>query len=285
MEIITTVSAMQSIARDMRRSGRRIGFVPTMGFLHDGHLELMRAARKKSDVLVASIFVNPTQFGPNEDFECYPRDAERDQSLCESVGVDYLFFPPVEEVYASDASVYVDEEQLSVGLCGGSRKGHFRGVLTVVAKLFNMVLPDVAVFGQKDAQQAALIRRMVRDLNFPIDIVVAPIVREPDGLAMSSRNAYLSDSEREQALWLSRSLQLAESMVAAGTFAAHELECAMRDFLAINASEVELEYIAIVDAVGLQPLEAVEGETLIALAARVGKTRLIDNIILNPELG
>jgi pantoate--beta-alanine ligase len=285
MEIITTVSAMQSIARDMRRSGRRIGFVPTMGFLHDGHLELMRTARKKSDVLVASIFVNPTQFGPNEDFECYPRDAERDQSLCESVGVDYLFFPPVEEVYASDASVYVDEEQLSVGLCGGSRKGHFRGVLTVVAKLFNMVLPDIAVFGQKDAQQAALIRRMVRDLNFPIDIVVAPIVREADGLAMSSRNAYLSDSEREQALWLSHSLQLAESMVAAGTFDAHELECAMRDFLAINASEVELEYIAIVDAVGLQPLEAVEGETLIALAARVGKTRLIDNIMLNPELG
>ena len=238
----------------------------------------MRLARQSSDILVVSLFVNPTQFGPGEDLDQYPRDFERDAQLCESCGVDVLFFPPVDEMYAPDSSVYVDEDFLSRGLCGASRKGHFRGVLTVVAKLFNMVMPNVAVFGQKDAQQAALIRRMVRDLNFPIDIVVAPIVREAGGLAMSSRNTYLSPGERSQALWISRALKRAESLIASGMRSHTAVEDAMRALLHAEAPMVEVEYIAIVDGDSLAPVEQAVPGTLIAVAARVGKTRLIDNV-------
>jgi pantoate--beta-alanine ligase len=251
-----------------------------MGFLHEGHLSLMKVARRRADIIVVSIFVNPTQFGPNEDLDRYPRDLDRDKKLCESCGVDFLFFPAVEDMYGDDASVYVDEEEMSAGLCGASRSGHFRGVLTVVAKLFNMVAPDVAVFGQKDAQQAALIKRMVRDLNFPIEIITAPIVREPDGLAMSSRNTFLSSEERQQALWLSKSLQLAESMVERGEHDCAVIKSAMRKLLAENAPGIKFEYVAIVDAVSLRPQKNISGETLVALAARVGNTRLIDNIIV-----
>jgi pantoate--beta-alanine ligase len=281
MEIISTVSAMKSLARNLRRQGKSIGFVPTMGFLHEGHLSLMKVARERSDVLVVSIFVNPTQFGPNEDLDRYPRDLERDKKLCESCGVDFIFFPAVEDMYGADASVYVDEDEMSAGLCGASRAGHFRGVLTVVAKLFNMVAPDIAVFGQKDAQQAALIKRMTRDLNFPIEIITAPIVRESDGLAMSSRNTFLSSEERQQALWLNKSLQLAESMVKRGERESSTVESAMRMLLTENAPGVDLEYIAIVDSTSLKPQQNLSGEILIAIAARVGNTRLIDNIVID----
>lgn len=280
MELITTVSAMQSLSRRTRAEGRSIGFVPTMGFLHEGHLSLIKLARSISDVVVVSIFVNPTQFGPNEDLDRYPRDIERDKSLCESYGTDFLFFPPVEEMYVKNASVFVDESDLSAGLCGASREGHFSGVLTVVAKLFNMVAPDIAVFGQKDAQQAAVIKRMVRDLNFPIEIVVAPIVREADGLAMSSRNTFLKPNERQQALWLNKSLLLAESVVEKGENDSCTVETAMRKMLTENAPGVDLEYIAVVDSTSLKPQDTIGAGTLIALAARVGNTRLIDNIIL-----
>jgi pantoate--beta-alanine ligase len=271
---------MQSLSRRTRAEGRSIGFVPTMGFLHEGHLSLIKLARSISDVVVVSIFVNPTQFGPNEDLDRYPRDIERDKSLCESYGTDFLFFPPVEEMYVKNASVFVDESDLSAGLCGASREGHFSGVLTVVAKLFNMVAPDIAVFGQKDAQQAAVIKRMVRDLNFPIEIVVAPIVREADGLAMSSRNTFLKPNERQQALWLNKSLLLAESVVEKGENDSCTVETAMRKMLTENAPGVDLEYIAVVDSTSLKPQDTIGAGTLIALAARVGNTRLIDNIIL-----
>jgi pantoate--beta-alanine ligase len=280
MNVLKSVSAMQSASLGCRQAGRRVGFVPTMGFLHDGHLSLMRIARERADVLVASIFVNPTQFGPNEDLDQYPRDLERDMELCESCGVDLLFCPPVEEMYAPDATVFVDEHDLAMGLCGASRGGHFRGVLTVVAKLFNMVLPDVAVFGQKDAQQAALIRRMVRDLNFPVEIVVGPIVREADGLAMSSRNSYLSDDERAEALWLHRALAEAERQVGLGATESSVLVESMCALLACEAPGVAVEYIEVVDAESLVPAEVAGAGSLIAIAARVGKTRLIDNVVL-----
>ncbi len=280
MDVLRTVVAMQAASRSARKAGGRIGFVPTMGFLHEGHLSLMRLARERCDVLAVSIFVNPTQFGPNEDLDQYPRDFERDAALCESCGVDVLFFPPVDEMYAADSSVFVDENLLSAGLCGANRAGHFQGVLTVVAKLFNMVLPDVAVFGQKDAQQAALIQRMVRDLNFPIEVVVAPIVREPDGLAMSSRNTYLSAEARAQALWLSRALGEAEAGAVGGNADSATLEAGMRALLEREAPDVEIAYIAIVSAESLVPVDTAGPGTLIAIAARVGKTRLIDNTVL-----
>ena len=280
MKMLSTVVSMQAVARTAREAGLRIGFVPTMGFLHEGHLSLMRHAREHADVLVASIFVNPMQFGPQEDLAQYPRDLKRDSALCESAGVDYLFCPSVNEVYPSDCSVFVDERDASARLCGASREGHFRGVLTVVAKLFNMVTPDVAVFGQKDAQQAALIQRMVRDLNFAVEIVVAPIVREADGVAMSSRNIYLSEEERAQAVWISRALFGAASAAAGGNADSTALEAGMRTLLAHEAPRVEVEYIAIVDRESLVPTGTASPGTLVAIAVRVGKTRLIDNVVL-----
>jgi len=280
MQIITTLPAMQSISRDAHQSGLRVGFVPTMGFLHEGHLSLIHLAREQADVVVVSIFVNPIQFGPNEDLDRYPRDFDRDENLCESCGVDYLFFPSVDEVYAKDSTVFVDESQVSAGLCGVGRPGHFKGVLTVVAKLFNMVLPDIAVFGQKDAQQAAVIKRMVRDLNFPVEIVLGSIVREPDGLAMSSRNTFLSADDRSQAVWLNKALQLAEGMVKDGRIESLALESAMLNLLDKKAPDIKSEYIAIVDATSMKPVNLVCNGTLIALAAYIGKTRLIDNRII-----
>lgn len=280
MITISSITEMQSVSRDLRNRGARIGFVPTMGYLHEGHLSLMRIARNRGDVLVVSIFVNPTQFGPNEDFDRYPRDIERDKSLCAECGVDYILFPPVDEMYQPDASVFVDEEQVSKGLCGALRPGHFRGVLTVVAKLFNMVMPDFAVFGQKDAQQVAVIKRMVRDLNIPVEIVTGPIVREPDGLAMSSRNTFLSAGDRAQALWLNRALEEARRLFAGGVTSCAEIEYAMRKLIEANAPGVRLEYIALVDADSMRPQEQACPGMLIALAARVGSTRLIDNTIL-----
>lgn len=280
MNRIGTVSGMAAAADAARRRGLRIGLVPTMGALHAGHLSLVRESVSRCDITVVSIFVNPVQFGPDEDFANYPRDLDRDCAMCGEAGVDMVFCPSSAEMYAPDRSVGVVEQTLSAGLCGASRPGHFSGVCTVVAKLFNIVQPDVAVFGRKDAQQLAVIRRMVRDLNFRLEVVGAPIVREADGLAMSSRNVYLSESERGQALGLSRALALASSLVREGVRDAGHLRLAVGDFLCREYPGVAVEYIALTDAETLAPLETVGPGALLALAARVGRTRLIDNVTL-----
>ena len=264
-------------AREQHRAGKRIGFVPTMGYLHAGHLSLVEEAKKQADVVCLSIFVNPVQFGPNEDFENYPRDEENDLQLCREAGVDVVFLPRADRMYAPDASVFVGEEKLQYGLCGTRRPGHFRGVCTVVAKLFNIVQPEVAVFGQKDFQQVAVIRRMVRDLNFPIEIIMAPTMREPDGLAMSSRNVYLSPTDRENALGLSRALK-SLGAVGQGHPSAEPLREQMRNVLA-QYGLLE-DYVAIVDADTLESVVHVEPGNVALIAAYCGKTRLIDNRIL-----
>jgi len=279
MRVIEKISEMQIEAERLRLAGKRIGFVPTMGYLHEGHLSLMRIARHKSDVVVASIFVNPTQFGPKEDFREYPRDLPRDLKLAEGVGCDIVFHPSVNEMYPEGYRTYVSVEELSDALEGQFRPGHFRGVATVVAKLFNIVKPHVALFGQKDAQQAILIQRMVRDLNFSIEIIVAPTVREADGLAMSSRNVYLNRQERQDATVLYRSLQLAERMIADGERNAERIATAMRGLIQAVKS-AKIDYVAIVDPVTLEPVAEIRGEVLIPLAVRIGKTRLIDNVIV-----
>jgi pantoate--beta-alanine ligase len=271
---------MQSRALALRREGRRIGLVPTMGYLHAGHLSLIRAARERSDVVVVSIFVNPLQFGPSEDYGRYPRDLGRDERLCAGAGVDVLFLPEAADLYAPDFSTCVEETRLSRPLCGARRPGHFRGVTTVVAKLFLIVQPDVAVFGQKDAQQARVIRRMVRDLNFPVEILIAPTVREPEGLAMSSRNVYLSAEDRPAALCLRRALDAAEAQYRAGVRDAATLRAAIRRVLDA-VPQAEVEYVEIVDDHTLEPVDRIERDALVALAVWVGKTRLIDNTVLS----
>ena len=274
MDVFNTPHEMTAWAQEQRRSGRRIGFVPTMGYLHAGHLSLVDEAKRLADAVVVSIFVNPTQFGPHEDFEKYPRDEQRDMTLCREADVAAVFLPTPATMYAQDASVFVDEAALQHGLCGARRPGHFKGVCTVVAKLFNIVLPDVAVFGQKDFQQVAVIRRMVRDLNFPVAIVTAPTFREPDGLAMSSRNVYLSAGERQQALGLSRAL----GTVSAGALPADALRGQMREVLEQHGLRVD--YAEIVDAETLQPVKDVAKGHVALVAAYCGKTRLIDNRVL-----
>jgi pantoate--beta-alanine ligase len=279
LEVIRGAAAMQAWALQARRRGVRIGFVPTMGALHEGHLSLVRLARAESDIVVLSIFVNPLQFGPAEDLARYPRDFERDEALCRGAGVDVIFYPDPAEMYAPDHSAYVEETRLSLGLCGTARPGHFRGVTTVVAKLFNLVQSDVAVFGQKDAQQARVIARMVRDLSMPVRVVVGPIVREPDGLAMSSRNRYLGPAERRDALCLRRALDLAERLHREGQRDAH----ALRDALVAEIGKTpaaSIDYVEIVDGDTLAPVREVAGGTLVALAVRIGATRLIDNTLL-----
>jgi pantoate--beta-alanine ligase len=280
---------MRTASRVVRRAGKRLGFVPTMGALHEGHLSLVRAARAASDVVAASIFVNPTQFGPNEDLAKYPRSFARDCEMLEREGVEVVFAPSVEEMYtAADRSVrstltWVSVEGLSEKLDGKSRPGHFRGVATVVSKLFHIVEPDAAFFGQKDAAQVAVIRRMVRDLNLPVEIVVCPIVREPDGLAMSSRNAYLNAEQRKQALVLRRSLLRVQELVNAGELSGAKLIAAGREEFAQEAggeSPVRLDYFEVVNPETLDPVENVSGGALIVVAAYVGSTRLIDNIVL-----
>jgi pantoate--beta-alanine ligase len=270
---------MQHLALELKRAGKTIGFVPTMGFLHAGHLSLMQLARKRCDVLVVSIFVNPTQFGPNEDLDAYPRDFERDESLCAQEGVDLIFYPTPGSMYSADSSVWVDEESLSGVLCGASRPGHFRGVCTVVAKLFNLVQPDLAVFGEKDAQQLRVIERMVRDLNFPVEIVRGPIVREPDGLAMSSRNKYLSSEQRRNALCLRQSLDLIGASVVKGERRVSSLRKSMVDLISA-VPETQIDYIEFVSDDSLKPILEVADRTLVALAVKFGKTRLIDNTVL-----
>lgn len=281
MKIIRSSTEMQETAAGLRRSGRRIGFVPTMGYLHEGHLSLVRLAREHADVVVLSLFVNPAQFGPQEDFDKYPRDFARDEAMCRSAGVDILFHPSTEDMYPPGHSTFVEETALSRGLCGATRPGHFRGVTTVVARLFNVVLPDIAVFGEKDAQQLRVIRRMTRDMGFPIRIIPGPTVREPDGLAMSSRNKYLSPDERQQALVLKRALDRAVELHAAGERRAAAILDAMRAILC-SAPLARVDYAAIVDDDTMEALDTIDRPALVALAVFVGKTRLIDNVVLGP---
>ena len=280
MQRVDSIDSMQRLSRRVRLDGKPIALVPTMGFLHEGHFELVRRARRESDFVVVSIFVNPTQFGPGEDLDQYPRDLDRDLQGCRENGADVVFCPADSTVYAPDHSTYVDEDSLSKGLCGTHRPSHFRGVTTVVAKLFNIVQPDVAVFGQKDAQQVAVIQRMVRDLNVPVHILIEPIVREPDGLAMSSRNTYLSPAERAQALWLNRTLCAMKNCYREGECDSDRLQARMLAQLAEHAPDGDVEYISFVNRHTLLPVDAADDDTLVALAVKVGATRLIDNTIL-----
>ena len=279
LKIFPTIAEMRAASRQSRHSGKRLAFVPTMGALHEGHLSLVRAARQATDVVAASIFVNPTQFGPNEDLAKYPRSFERDCELLEKEGVEWLFAPSVEEMYPSGAVTWVIVEELSNKLDGRSRPGHFRGVTTVVSKLFHIVEPDIAFFGQKDAAQVAIIRRMVRDLNLPVEIAVCPIVREPDGLAMSSRNAYLDPEQRKRALVLHRSLTRVQELINIGEVSATLLASHGRKEFVAEPS-VRLDYFEIVNPDTLDPIEDISNGALIAVAAYVGSTRLIDNLLI-----
>jgi pantoate--beta-alanine ligase len=279
MKICRTIDDMRVASREARQTKKRLGFVPTMGALHEGHLSLVRAAKAKSDVVAVSIFVNPLQFGPSEDLAKYPRSFERDRELLEKEAVDFLFAPKPEEMYPAGAVTYVTVEGLSEKLCGKSRPSHFRGVTTVVAKLFHIVEPDLAFFGQKDAAQTTIIRRMVRDLNLPVEIIACPIVREPDGLAMSSRNAYLNPQERKSALVLHRALTQLKNRFDQGQRNAATLTQTARGVLAME-STVRLDYLEIVDPATLDPMQELTSPALVAVAAFVGTTRLIDNILL-----
>ncbi|MFA7173635.1 MAG: pantoate--beta-alanine ligase [Kiritimatiellia bacterium] len=278
MRIFKDAVEMQCWAMEQRVSGNKIGFVPTMGYLHNGHLSLIEEARAECDLIVVSVFVNPAQFGPNEDFGRYPRDERGDLEMCEDAGAAAVFMPAVDAMYAKDASVGVDETSLSLGLCGASRPSHFRGVCTVVAKLLNIVQPHVMVLGRKDYQQAAVISRMIRDLNFPVEIKVAPIVRELDGLAMSSRNIYLTEEQRKQALAIKSALNKAHDCFYAGTSSAAEIKRLVCVELHENA--LDIDYVEIVNGLELHPSESVEMGDVVLIAAYCGKTRLIDNCIL-----
>lgn len=280
MMIVRAIGRLRSEVYRQRSKGRRIGLVPTMGALHEGHLSLIRLARRKSDFVVVSIFVNPIQFGPKEDLKRYPRDLMGDAEKCRRAGADLIFAPNEKEVYPPGFSTFVTVEGLTEGLCGASRPGHFRGVATVVCKLLNMVQPDVAVFGQKDAQQAAVIKRMVSDLDLPVEIAVGPIVREKDGLAMSSRNAYLTPQERAQAPALYRSLELAQRMVRQGERKTDKVRREMVKLLMREAPLGTVDYIEIVDKDTLEPVKHTSKNTLLALAVRFPSARLIDNIVL-----
>ena len=282
METINSADQMNALSRELRRAGKRIGFVPTMGALHEGHLSLVRTARARTDVVVVSIFVNPTQFGPHEDFSKYPRNLEQDAKMLAAEKADFIFHPTVDEMYPAGAATWVAVEALSEKLDGRSRPGHFRGVTTVVSKLFHVVQPDFAFFGQKDAAQLAIIRKMVRDLKFDIEIVGCPIVREKDGLAMSSRNTYLDSEQRRQALTLYRSLMRVQFMADNGETRSSELVAAGKQVLGEEPA-VRLDYLEIVDPDMLDPLPTLTGPTLAAVAAYVGTTRLIDNIVVSPR--
>ncbi|MFH1045675.1 MAG: pantoate--beta-alanine ligase [Candidatus Omnitrophota bacterium] len=274
---MTSIKKMQLWARKARRQGETIGFVPTMGCLHDGHLSLMRAARRENDYLVVSVFVNPLQFGPSEDFKKYPRDFNRDKKLLCKAKADIVFLPQAKAMYPHKAKSLVNVEGLSEVLCGVTRPGHFRGVATVVLKLFNIVEPRRAYFGQKDAQQALIIRQMVKDLNLPLEIKVLPIVRESDGLAMSSRNRYLSTGERAEAIILYKSLQSAVGMIESGNKSPREIAQTINKMIKSQRS-ARIEYVKIVDAQTLEKVTVIKGKVLIALAVFIGATRLIDNV-------
>jgi pantoate--beta-alanine ligase len=283
MKVCHSIAEMRASCRALREGGRSLGLVPTMGALHEGHLSLVRAARAQCDLVAVSIFVNPTQFGPREDFAQYPRSLERDCQLLEREGVSLVFAPAAEEMYPPAASTWVTVEGLSDKLCGRSRPGHFRGVTTVVSQLFHIVEPDSAFFGQKDAAQLAIIRRMVRDLHMPVEIVGCPIVREPDGLAMSSRNAYLDPQQRKSALVLHSSLANVQQLFDQGERSAAKLITAALEEFSAEPS-VRLDYFEVVDPETLDPVPEISKPTLVAVAAFVGKTRLIDNALLFSSL-
>ncbi|MFP4159401.1 MAG: pantoate--beta-alanine ligase [Desulfobacterales bacterium] len=276
------IEQMQETAEGLRQQGKSIALVPTMGFLHEGHLSLIRHGRQNADILVVSIFVNPTQFGPGEDYESYPRDPEKDSALAENQGADILFMPEKNDLYPRGYETYIYQESLPQHLCGLSRPGHFTGVMTIVAKLFNIIKPHYAVFGEKDYQQLAIIRKMTADLNFGIHIIGAPTVREPDGLAMSSRNKYLNQRQRNSALQLNRALSEAQEMTVKGENRARILiEAAVEK---VSASpEVSIDYVKVCDPETLEDMEVVDRPALMALAAKVGRTRLIDNAMLTPS--
>ena len=279
MQVTKTVKETRDIVKEWKREGLTVGLVPTMGFLHEGHASLIKRAREENDRVAVSVFVNPTQFGPNEDLEAYPRDFERDSALCEGIGADLIFHPEPEDMYDNPCA-YVSIEKLSDNLCGKTRPVHFRGVCTVVSKLFNVVTPDRAYFGQKDAQQLAIIKKMVKDLNFDIEIIGCPIVREEDGLAKSSRNTYLNAEERKAALCLSRSVAKGQEIIKNG-MKAEKLLGEMTEV--INAEPLaKIDYVSVVDALTMEPVEKIDRPVLVAMAVYIGKTRLIDNFSWEP---
>lgn len=279
MQIVATVEEVRKQVKAWRKDGLRVGLVPTMGYLHEGHKSLIDRAVEQNDRVVVSVFVNPIQFGPNEDLATYPRDLERDAALCENAGADLIFHPQPGDMYFDDFCTYIDMDSLTKGLCGKTRPTHFRGVCTVVGKLFNIVQPDRAYFGQKDAQQLAVIRRMVRDLNFDLEIIGCPIIREEDGLAKSSRNTYLSPEERQAAVVLHKGLAKGEEMIRAGETSAEKVKKAIRDIIEAEPL-AKIDYVEIVDFDNIQEKEVLDGQVLAAVAVYIGKTRLIDNFII-----
>ena len=279
MKIVGTVKEVREQVKEWKKQGLSVGFVPTMGYLHEGHKSLMDAARKGNDKVVVSIFVNPMQFGPTEDLATYPRDLDHDAALCESAGEDLIFHPEAEEMYEKDFCSFVDMTGLTEGLCGKTRPIHFRGVCTVVNKLFNIVTPDHAYFGQKDGQQLAVIKRMVRDLNMDIEIVGCPIVREEDGLAKSSRNTYLSSEERKAALILSKTVALGKELAKTEKDANKVVEAMKKNIETEPLTKID--YVEAVDALSMAPVEKLEGACMLAMAVYIGKTRLIDNTLIN----
>lgn len=279
MKIVGTVKEVREQVKEWKKQGLSVGFVPTMGYLHEGHKSLMDAARKGNDKVVVSIFVNPMQFGPTEDLATYPRDLDHDAALCESAGVDLIFHPEAEEMYEKDFCSFVNMTGLTEGLCGKTRPIHFRGVCTVVNKLFNIVTPDHAYFGQKDGQQLAVIKRMVRDLNMDIEIVGCPIVREEDGLAKSSRNTYLSSEERKAALILSKTVALGKELAKTEKDANKVVEAMKKNIETEPLAKID--YVEAVDALSMAPVEKLEGTCMLAMAVYIGKTRLIDNTLIN----
>jgi len=280
MKVAKTIKAVRKLVKVARSKGRETGFVPTMGALHKGHISLIEAAVKKTDFVVVSIFVNPAQFGPTEDFGRYPRPLKADLKICGKAGVDVVFVPTAKEMYGERNLTWVNVEKISEPLCGKFRPGHFLGVATVCAKLFNIVLPDVAFFGQKDAQQAAIIKRMVADLKMPLKVVVCPTVREADGLAMSSRNRYLTKKEREYAAYIYKSLRKCRQMVADGVKDSTKITSQMCRILN-NVPSIRIEYVSIVNAETLAPIDRIAGKVLAAVAVKIGTTRLIDNVLLD----
>ena len=279
MKIVSTVEEVRAEVKRWREEGLTVGLVPTMGYLHEGHKSLIDKAVEQNDKVVVSVFVNPIQFGPTEDLATYPRDLQRDSVLCENAGADLIFHPEKEDMYFDDFCTYIDMENLTKGLCGKTRPTHFRGVCTVVGKLFNIVQPDRAYFGQKDAQQLAVIRRMVRDLNFNLEIIGCPIVREEDGLAKSSRNTYLSPEERQAATILHKGLTKGEELVRGGEKNAATVVNAIREVIETEPL-AKIDYVEMVDFDNIQPVETIEGTVLTAVAVYIGKTRLIDNFIV-----
>lgn len=278
IKVVSTVCETRAQVKEWKNQGLTVGLVPTMGYLHEGHQSLIKKAVEENDRVVVSVFVNPIQFAPNEDLETYPRDLEADKRLCDSTGADLIFHPTPDEMYPDGFSTHIQMDNLTKELCGKTRPTHFGGVCTVVGKLFNIVQPDKAYFGQKDAQQLAIIKRMVRDLNFDLEVVGCPIVREPDGLAKSSRNTYLNADERKAALILSKAIRLGEELVADGERNAQTIIKAMTD--KINTEPLaRIDYVNVVDVLSIEPLDVIKGEVLVAIAVYIGKTRLIDNFI------